>query len=437
MKIKVSLWCLVLTILISACHKKDSDGGYTRGINWQKMLGGTDLDGANDAKKTSDGGLIVTGYSKSVDGDLTGNKGGEDILVAKLDASGNKQWVKNFGGSAAENGSAVVTTSDGGYIIAGTTQSSDGDIPANQGNSDLVLLKLDASGNKSWVKTYGGSQLEETTSIIPTFDGGYLLLGRTTSTDGIATGNHGGSDIILIKLDASGDKKWVKLLGGSLNDLPGQILLTADFGYVLCGSSESKDGDISSNKGGFDYLLMKLDASGSKVWDKTFGGSGSEYARGMIALEHGEYVLTGSTNSKDGDVNFNHGGASDIWVVYASASGIKLWEKNFGGPQEDYSNCITAGTEGTFIIGGYSNSKEGVTGNNKGGYDVLLVGMSINGTFVTPSSYGGSLSDRPSVIIPVGNQTYLVTGYSSSTDGDFSGNHGNGNDDAFLMKLGL
>lgn len=437
MKIRESLWCLVLTISISACHKKDNNDGYTYGVNWQKMLGGTDLDGANDAKKTSDGGLIVTGYSKSADGDLPGNKGGKDILVAKLDASGNKQWVKNFGGSAADNGNAVVTTSDGGYIIAGTTQSSDGDIPANQGNSDLVLLKIDASGNRSWVKTYGGSQLEEATSIITTPDGGYMLLASTTSTDGIATGNHGGSDIMLIKLDASGDKQWVKLVGGSLNDLPGQIILTADNGYMLCGSSESKDGDISSNKGGFDYLLMKLDASANKIWDKTYGGSGSDYARGMIANQWGNFVLTGSTDSKDGDVSLNLGGASDIWVVYAGASGSKTWEKTFGGPKDDYSYCITAGTEGRFIVGGYSNSKEGETSNSKGGYDLLFLNMTINGTYLAPSSFGGSLNDRSSAIIPVGNQTYVVAGYSNSTDGDFSGNHGNGNDDAFLMKLGL
>jgi len=434
MKKRVSVWCLVLTVSISACHKKDNNDGYTPGVNWQKMLGGSDLDGANDAKKTADGGLIVTGYTKSADGDLTGNKGGEDILVAKLDAAGNKQWVKNFGGSLADNGNAVVTTADGGYIIAGTTQSSDGDIPANQGNSDLVVLKLDAAGNRSWVKTYGGSQLDETTSIITTFDGGYLLLARTASTDGMATGNHGGSDIMLIKLDASGDKQWVKLLGGSLNDLPGQIILTADGGYMLCGSSESKDGDISSNKGGFDYLLMKLDASGNKVWDKTYGGTGAEYAHGLIVSYNNEYVLTGSTSSTDGDVDTYHGGASDIWVVYAGASGVKLWEKTFGGPQDDNSYCITPGTEGRFIVGGYSNSKQGETSNNKGGYDLLFLNLTINGA-LGPSSYGGSMNDQMSAIIPVGDRTYVVAGHSNSTDGDFSGNHGN--DDAFLMKLGL
>jgi len=435
MKSSVSLLCLGLTILTGACHKKDNNDGYTYGVNWQKMLGGTGLDGANDAKKTSDGGLIVTGYTKSADGDLTGNKGEEDILVAKLDASGNKQWVKNFGGSAADNGSAVVTTSDGGYIIAGTTLSSDGDIPSNEGNSDLVILKLDASGNRSWVKTYGGSQLEETTSIISTPDGGYLLLARTTSTDGIATGNHGGSDILLMKLNGSGEKQWVKLLGGSLNELPGQILATADGGYMLCGSSESKDGDISNNKGGFDYLLMKLDASANKVWDKTYGGSGADYARGLAVPYNNEYVLTGNTNSTDGDVDTYHGGASDIWVVFTGASGVKLWDKTFGGPKEDYSSSIAPGTDGRFIVAGFSNSKEGETSNNKGGYDLLFLNLTINGSNLAPSSFGGAMSDQSAAIIQVDNRTYVVAGHSASTDGDFSGNHGN--DDAFIMKLGL
>jgi len=148
-------------------------------------------------------------------------------------------------------------------------------------------------------------------------------------------------------------------------------------------------------------------------------------------------VLTGNTDSKDGDISYYHGGASDMWVVYASALGIKLWERTFGGPQDDYSWCITAGTIGRFIVAGYSNSKEGETSSNRGSYDLVFLNLTTNGSELAPSSWGGSMSDQSTAIIPVGDRKYVVTGHSSSTDGDFSGNHGNGNDDAFIMKLGL
>ena len=398
----------------------------------QKMLGGTKWEGAYDVKKTSDGGMIVVGYAQSADGDLTNNQGKEDIMVAKLDASLNKQWVKTFGGSASDQGFAVTTTTDGGYIVTGITESSNGDITSNLGLSDIVVMKLDNAGNKLWVKTFGGSKLDEANTIIATSDGGYILCGRTASTDGDAAGNHGGSDIMILKLDASGNKQWVKLLGGTLNDLPGRLITTADGGYALCGYSNSANGDISSNKGSFDYLLMKLDASGNKVWDKTFGGSDADYSYDLKITADGGYVLTGHTQSTDGDASNNHG-STDILVVKTDAAGNKQWAKTIGGSKNDISDCLTTATDGGYIIGGYSYSTDGDLTSNRGSTDLLFVKINAAGNSQTIKTFGGSGDDEPLSIITSASGTYVLAGMSSSTDGDVSGNHGN--IDAWVLKL--
>jgi len=403
------------SVIVTLTQKAHSISGLS--------LGGTKWDGATDVKKTTDGGLIITGYAQSADGDLNGNQGDYDVMVAKLDASGNKQWVKTFGGSAYDEGNAVTTTSDGGYVIAGNTSSSNGDMPANLGSGDIVVMKLDNAGNKLWVKTFGGSKVDEATTIITTSDGGYVLGGRTASTDGDATGNHGGSDIIIIKLDASGNKQWAKVLGGTLHDYCGHLVTTTDGGYALCGYSTSSNGDISSNKGGFDYLLMKLDAAGNKVWDKTFGGSSSEYAYDLIVTTDGGYMITGSTNSSDGDVSNNHG-LSDIWLVKTDAAGNKQWTKTIGGSKQDYSYCLTATTDGGGIIGGDSYSADGDIATNRGAVDLVLIKINAAGNSQTVKTYGGSYDDEPMAIIPFTSGRYVLAGTSASSDGDVSGNHG-------------
>ncbi|SDG39345.1 Putative binding domain-containing protein, N-terminal [Chitinophaga filiformis] len=397
-----------------------------------QLVGGSKWDFAYDVKKTSDGGMIIVGSTQSADGDLTNNQGSEDIMVAKLDASGNKQWVKTFGGSASDYANAVTPTTDGGYMVAGITSSSNGDMPANLGGGDIVVIKLDNSGNKLWVKTFGGSKIDEATSIIATPDGGYVLAGRTVSTDGEGTGNHGDSDIMIIKLDASGNKQWAKVLGGTTNDLCGHLIATADGGYALCGYSTSANGDISINKGSFDYLLMKLDASGNKVWDKTFGGSDTDYGYDLRVTTDGGYVITGYTESSDGDVN-NYHGNTDIWVVKTDVSGDKQWTKTIGGSKQDYSYCLTATPDGGCIIGGMSTSTDGDLTGNRGTIDLLAIKINAAGNSQTIRTYGGSYDDEPLAMIEFTSGRYVFAGTSASSNGNVGNNHGGY--DAWVLNL--
>jgi hypothetical protein len=393
------------------------------GIGWQKALGGSSDDVCYAMAKTSDGGTVLAGWSKSADGDVAGNLGKSDILVVKLNASGNKQWARTFGGTDLDYATAIVATPDGGYAVAGHTGSS---------NVDMLVLKLDATGNQQWMKTFGGSRMDFGSSITTTADGGYILAGNTESTDGDVSSNRGATDILVIKLDGAGNKVWVKNFGGTKNDYITCIKNTNDGGYVLAGNSASTDGDINGNHGLYDdMLVLKIDGSGNKVWAKTFGGSSSDGANSIVATADGGYIAAGDTESADGDIANNHG-YSDLLVVKLDASGNKQWIKTIGGSDREYSGVITTSTDGGYMLAGSSASTDGDMAGNRGMDDLCVLKLNSSGGREWSKSFGGSDYDDAVGIIPT-DGGYVVAAYSSSADGDVTGNHGYF--DFWVMKL--
>ena len=174
-------------------------------ISWQKCLGGSAHDNATSIQQTSDGGYIVAGNTFSNDGDVTGYHGGDDYWVVKLDSNGNMKWQKCLGGSYGDCAKYIQQTSDGGYIVAGYTFSNDGDVTGLHGDSDYWVVKLDSNGNIKWQKCLGGSGNEGASSIQQARDGGYIIAGASNYSDGDVTGNHGGYDSWIVKLDANGN----------------------------------------------------------------------------------------------------------------------------------------------------------------------------------------------------------------------------------------
>ncbi len=187
-------------------------------IQWEKALGGTGYDYATSIVQTSDGGYIVAGYSYSNDGDVTGNHGSADYWVVKLDNTGSISWQKSLGGSGDDEAASIVQTSDGGYIMAGSSNSNDGDVTGNHGSYDCWVVKLDNTGSVSWQKSLGGTGGDLASSVEQTSDGGYIVAGQSYSTDGDVTGNHGVADCWVVKLDDTGSISWQKSLGGSNAD---------------------------------------------------------------------------------------------------------------------------------------------------------------------------------------------------------------------------
>ena len=232
-------------------------------------------------------------------------------------------WDKTYGGSKNDSLTSIQQTTDGGYVVAGITWSNDGDVSDgyDRGLTDFWVVKLDGSGNKVWDKTYGGSDYDYVESIQQTSDGGYIVAGYTYSNDGdVSDGNNGGSDYWIVKLDGSGNKVWDKTYGGSSYDYAESIQQTSDGGYIVAGYTSSNDGDISDgNNGGYDYWVVKLDGLGNKVWDKTYGGSYGDYAESIQQTSDGGYILAGYTSSNDGDVSDGNDGGLDYWIIKLEA----------------------------------------------------------------------------------------------------------------------
>ena len=415
-------------------------------IVWQKSLGGSAYDNAFSIVQTSDGGYIVTGTSFSDDGDVMGNHGDGDYWIVKLDTKGNLTWQKSLGGSWIDEGNDIVQTSDGGYIIAGYSNSNDGDVTGHHGITgryldipDAWVVKLDAKGNLTWQKSLGGSQEDNAHSIVQTSDGGYIIAGYSKSNDGDVTGNHGGADYWIIKLNAKGNLTWQRSLGGSRYDKASSIAQTSDGGYVIAGYSESNDGDVTGNHGNSDYWIVKLDAKGNLTWQKSLGGSTNDEASSIVQTSDGGYIIAGYSESNDGDVTGHHGESyadmnysSDAWVVKLDAKGNLTWQRSLGGSQCDKASSIVQTSDGGYIIAGYSESNDGdVTGHDGGGY--WIVKLDAKGNLIWQRAFGGSGSDLANSIILTSDGGYIVAGFSASTDGDVTSNKGGY--DYWIVKL--
>lgn len=410
-------------------------------IAWQKCFewSGNPEGFGMDILQTTDGGFIASCITSANNGDITGNHGGLDFWILKLDNTGNVQWKKCFGGSGNEIGT-IALTSDGGYILHGITNSNDGDVSGNHGGVDVWLVKLNSTGNVQWKKCYGGSGNDEG-YVFQTTDGGYILHGETTSNDGDVSGNHGGSDIWLLKLDANGAKQWQKCYGGIGNEqlgIPNLFLQTTDSGYLLSASTFGpNDGDVTGFHGGEDAWILKVNNNGNIQWQKCLGGSGYEYndlGKILETSDGGCIVGRYHTTSMDGDVSGNHG-SGDSWVVKLSNTGTIQWQKSLGGTKDDFFTNLFHSNDGGYFVFNRTSSIDGDVLGNHGGSDIWAVKLNNNGTIEWQKCFGGSdyEEEGPKSFRQTSDGGFILSISTSSTDGDVVGNHGEG--DIWVVKL--
>jgi hypothetical protein len=284
-------------------------------IQWQKVLGGsTGCDFANSILSTPDGGYIFVGHTDSHDGDVTSNAGERDVWFVKLSSSGDIQWQKSVGGAENDYAFSLQSTPDGGYVAVGYSYSNNGDVSGNHGDADTWVVKLSSSGAIQWQKSLGGSNEEIARSVQPTTDGGYIVAGSAKSNNGDVSGNHGDADAWVVKLGSSGAIQWQKSLGGSNEEIARSIQPTTDGGYIVTGSARSNNGDVSGNHGGQDTWVIKLSNNGSIQWQKSLGGTDNDFANSIQHTTDGGYIVAGQAISTNGDVGGNHG-ATDAWVI--------------------------------------------------------------------------------------------------------------------------
>jgi arginine repressor len=318
------------------------------------------------------------------------------MYVVKLGSGGNVQWTKTIGGSDDDFANSVIQSSDGGYVIAGYTQS------FGAGGPDMYVVKLDSNGNVVWTKTIGGSNGDVANSIVQSSDGGYVVVGETLSFGA------SGRDIYVVKLDSSGNVEWTKTIGGSWDDFANSVIQSSDGGYVIAGYTQS------FGAGGWDIYVVKLDSSGNVIWSKTIGGGDADVAYSIIQSSDGGYIVIGRTQS------FGAGGY-DVYVVKIDSSGNVLWTKTIGGGSADEARSIIQSSDGGFAIAGYTQSF------GAGLYDIYVVKTGPSGdicwsrgiTNYVVSSVSSSFSSPSTVAFPQ-SPTVTVVSPASGSGGSVS-----------------
>ncbi len=395
----------------------------TPAIQWQKCFGGKSYDDASEIQSTLDGGYIIAGSSLSKDGDVTENHGNFDYWIVKVTGTGNIQWQKSFGGKGSDVAKSVQPTLDSGFIVAGYSASNNGSVTGNHGGDDFWIIKLTGRGEIEWQKSLGGTASDQALSVRLTSDGGYIVAGTSASNDGDLTGNHGRDDGWIVKLSSKGDIEWQTNIGGSKDDVVSAIQPLANGGYIAAGFSTSNIIGATKNHGAKDYWVIKLKKSGIVEWQKSFGGSGEEMAYDIKATADSGYIVAGFSGSNNGDVSGNHGDY-DCWIVKLNGAGNIQWQKSLGGKGIDVAESIDITKDNGYVVAGYSTSNDGDVSGNHGGYDYWVFKLTDAGDILWQKCFGGTDKDMAQYIQMTKDGSYIIAGESSSNNGDLNAVHG-------------
>lgn len=354
-------------------------------VLYTKLLGGSEDDEAIDIIEVA-GGYVMIGSTESNNGDVSGNHGDRDIWVVKTDLTGNIIWQKCYGGSYDEDGEAILQTSDGGYIFVGSTYSSNGDVSGFHGDRDIWVVKISATGTLEWQKCFGGSAYEEGYAIAQASNGDFVIAGYTASSDGNVTGAHGGRDSWIFRISSTGTLIWQKCLGGINTEEFNSIYINTDGTIMALGYSNSTGDDLSGagGHGDDDFWVVKLSATGNVIFSKCYGGPYADQANRMAMTTDGNYVLCGLATANGGDVSGLHTSMQgpDIWVVKIDAAGTLLWQKCLGGYNQDEGLYICATADGNCVAAGFTYSNGGDVSGNHGSKDMWFVKLAGGGSDV-------------------------------------------------------
>ena len=297
-------------------------------VDWQKTYGGNYHDSSSSIRQTSDGGFILASATGSF------GAGSADAWVLKLSPNGTVEWQKTYGGDYSDWVDSIWQTRDGGYIVAGGTESFGG------GYADIWVLKLSPDGTVEWQKTYGGDGSDSADSIQQTRDGGYIVAGSTESFGGVY------NDAWVLKLMPDGTIEWQKTYGDFAYDWLNSILQTDDDGYIVAGVTMSiADDDIG-------FWVLKLSSNGAVEWQKTYGVGLGGWANSIQQTADGGYIVAGWVevpHTKDDPVE-------DLLVMKLSPDGSIEWQKTSGGDNPDLADSIQQTSDGGYIVAGWTES---------------------------------------------------------------------------------
>ncbi len=361
-------------------------GSGTQGstVTFERLFGDEENDGLNSVWQTTDGGYILAGTTVPPGEDFT------NILAVKTDKNGLNEWTVSLGeDNDTESAKSVLQTADGNYLVFGQTDSQ------GEGALDMYLMKLGPDGSMIWDKTFGGKKDEQSHTMTSTTDGGYLLVGNTRSF-----GDEFSTDLYVVKVNSNGDFNWQKTYGGIGGESVNEIIQTSDGNYVMAGTTSSM------GAGSFDVYIIKIDGNGNLLWEKTFGGSGEDEGNDITELENGTFAISGYT------VSYGAGG-KDILLLNIDASGNALWYKVFGNNLQDIAYTI-ASTSSTIIVTGQISQTV-----NKRSFNIIvtdLQGNLIKQVSAASGKVGVNASDA--IINSEGNLVLVGSSgsYSSSSE---------------------
>ncbi len=323
---------VVLVVSVSATSTSNS----TSQEEWNRTFGLGEAEIFTSVQQTSDGGYILSGITQSF------GAGESDAWLVKTDSSGEEEWNRTFGGLLEDEAMAVRQTGEGGYIIAGRTDSY-----ATQ--KDIWLIKTDSSGEEEWNKTFPGFQFDVLRSLILTEDEKYIFIGEI--------GDQRYSDLLLVKTDDSGNEVWNETLGGTVGDYSHAVYQLQD-GYIIAGHK-------CESKTRCDGWLAEMDSEGNETWNRTFGGKDFDAASSIQQTSGGEFIIAGFTRS------FGEG-RNDMWVVKTNSTGEEEWNLTIGGIMDDAATSVTQSPDGNFIVAGFKTFL--VKGNKN--VDAVLIKIS-------------------------------------------------------------
>lgn len=294
-------------------------------ILWQKSFGFSGTDNGISLIETNDGGFLLTGVLDVSASNGEGNSksikskssrvqhAGGDYWAIKINALGEKQWSKFYGGTFTDTPYDAIQTEDNGYLLVGSSDSDDVDIKGEKGGYDFWIVKISETGILIWEKSFGGSQTDEARAIVDSDDGNYIIVGDTRSNDKDVSFNNGAADLWAIKISPIGELIWEKTFGGNSFDVARSISKTQSGDFIISGSSRSVNGDLTNNNGQNDAWVIKIDSNGKFIWQKTIGGSEIDFAYDAVELNNKSIIIVGDSSSSDLDISDNKG-FSDLLI---------------------------------------------------------------------------------------------------------------------------
>lgn len=300
----------------------------------------------------------------------------------------------------------------GNIIVTGSIQITD----ATPSHHDIFIAKLTSGGQVLWKKTFGGDRDDHGLGLLVNSENDIVLIASTNSNTGFVHSKYGWDDIVVCRISSDGDINQLVFFGGDFIDEPTHILQNNAGNYILTAASRSSSGDITQNFGQFDFWIAELDPSFALIWQKTFGGTDDDMPIKTIQLYNGSYLTLGSTSTYEGDF-YDNRGDDDVLLVNFESYGNKIWQKCYGGAQKDAPADILQLPKGGIMVAASTLSSTIDVSENNGGYDAWLFTVNGDGDILWEQSYGSSGNEKVNAIKISSNGIYMLGTSGSSWPG--------------------